>query len=132
MGQEPLVSEEIKAGAEFIRQMDASTPVKAAFWVKESEAGPWYLYLASDQIGDQTLDAAYGEVLRLAGQMASPYLDPFQVKLISTSDPLAQAALDIHRRYPGIMATRFGSKNFGGMGVEGVYLYPESVTLAIP
>ena len=37
---------------------------------------------------------------RLADEMASPYLDPFQVKLIPASDPRSQAAADIHRRFP--------------------------------
>lgn len=136
MDQGPLVIEAIDAGAELVRRLDKYVPVQAAFWVKDSEEGQWYLYIASDQISDQiddkNLDVAYGEVLRLAGQMASPYLDPFQVKLIPTSDSLAQAALDIHRRYLGRMATRFGGKNFGGMGVDGVYIYPASVTTLTP
>jgi hypothetical protein len=128
MDQRPLVNEETVAGEELVRRLDKFTPVQAAFWIKESEEGPWYLYIASDQIDDGNLRAAYGEVLRLAGEMANPDLDPFQVKLISTSDPLAQAVLNIHRRYPGRMATRFGGKNFGGMSVEGGYIYPASVT----
>jgi hypothetical protein len=132
MGQESLVIEEIDAGEELVRRLDKFTPVTAAFWVNDSEGGRWYLYIASDQIDDKNLDVAYGEVLRLAGQMGNPYLDPFQVKLIPSSDPLAQAALHIHRRYPGLMATRFGGQNFGGLGVEGVYIYPASVTASAP
>ena len=53
------------------------------------------------------------------------------VKLVPTSDPLAQAALDIHRRYPGRTATRFGGK-VGGIGVDGVYIYPASVPTLTP
>jgi hypothetical protein len=132
MDQEPLVIEEIDAGAELVRRLDKYVPVNAAFWVKDSEEGQWYLYVASDHMDEKNLDLAYGEVLRLASQMASPYLDPFRVKLIPTSDPLAQAALDIHRRYPGTMATRFGGKNFGGMAVDGVYIYPASTTTLTP
>jgi hypothetical protein len=59
-------------------------------------------------------------------------LDPFQVKLIPTNDPLAKAALEIHHRFPGRMATRFGGKSFGGMGVDGVYIYPASVSSTGP
>jgi hypothetical protein len=132
MGQESLVIEEIDAGEELVRRLDKFTPVTAAFWVNDSEGGRWYLYIASDQIDDNNLDMAYGEVLRLAGQMGNHYLDPFQVKLIPSSDPLAQAALHIHRRYPQMMATRFGGQNFGGLGVEGVYIYPASVTTSAP
>lgn len=132
MGQESLVSEETDAGAELVRRLDKYTPIKAAFWVKDSDEGHWNLYIAADQIDDKNLDVAYGEVLRLAGQMASPYLDPFQVKLIPASDPLSQAALNIHHRYPGNMATRFGGRNFGGLGVESVYIYPASITTPTP
>jgi hypothetical protein len=124
MDQEPLVIEETVAGAELVRLLNKFVKVEVACWVKGSEEGQWYLYIASDKIDDQHLDQVYGEVLRLADQMASPYLDPFRVKLIPTSDPIAQAALDIHRRFPGKRATRFGGKNFGGIGVDGVFIYP--------
>ena len=132
MDQEPLVIQETDAGAELVRLLDRFVPVKAAFWIKESEEEPWYLYIASDRIDDRNPDAAYGEVLRLASQMANPYLDPFRVKLIPTSDPLARAVQDIHRRYPGTMATRFGGKVFGGIGVDGVYIYPDVLTASSP
>lgn len=132
MDQESLVVEETDAGAELVRRLDKYVPVKVAYWVKLSEEGQWYLYIASEQINDQNLDMHYGEVLRLADEMASAYLDPFRVKLIPTSDPLAQAALDVHRRYPGPMATRFGGKDFGGLAVDGVYIYPACVTTLAP
>ncbi len=132
MDQEPLVSGEIDAGAELARRLDQHVPVNAAFWVKESEEGQWYLYIASDQIDEKNLDVAYGEVLRLASLMASPFLDPFRVKLIPAGDPLAQAALDIHQRYPGTIATRLGGKRFGGMAVDGVYIYPAFTSTLTP
>jgi hypothetical protein len=128
MDQGQLVIEEIEAGAELVRHLGKYVAVNVAFWLKDSEEGQWYLYIASDQIDDKSIVAAYGEVLRVASDIASIYLDPFRVKLIPTSDPLAQAALDIHRRYPGKMATRFGGTNFGGTSIEGAYLYPTSVT----
>jgi hypothetical protein len=64
--------------------------------------------------------------------MANPFLDPFEVKLIPSSDPLAQAALEILQRFPGQTAIRFGGRNFGGMSVDGVYIYPVSVTALTP
>jgi hypothetical protein len=131
MDQGPLVGEETDAGAELIRQFDKFIPIKSAFWVKGSDEGRWYLYIASDHFDDKNLDDAYGEVLRLAGRMASAYLDPFQVKLIASSDPLAEAVSNIHQRYPGNSATRFGGQNLGGMSVEGAYIYPPSVTTLI-
>jgi hypothetical protein len=132
MDQTTLVMPEIDAGAELVRRLDRSVPVRAAFWVKDSEEGQWYLYIASDQLEEKSLDVGYGEVLRLAHEMANPFLDPFQVKLISSRDPLAHAALEVLHRYPGPMATRFGGRNFGGLSVDGVYIYPSSVTTLSP
>jgi hypothetical protein len=56
MDQTTLVTPEIDAGAELIRRLDRSVPVRAAFWVKDSDEGQWYLYIASDQLNDQNLD----------------------------------------------------------------------------
>ena len=132
MGQGSLVTEEINAGADLIRRLDRSIPVRAAFWVKDSEEGQWYLYITSDQFDDNSLDAGYGEVLRLADPMANPYFDPFQVKLIPTSDPLAQAVLNFHRRYPSNMTARLGAQKFGDQFVESVHIYPSPVATPAP
>lgn len=119
------MSEGTEAGADLVRRLGQSIPVKAAFWLKDSEEGSWYLYIASDQIEDKM---AYGEVMRQADQMTGFQFDPFQVKLIPTSDPFAQAALKIYHRYPENIASGFIGGSFGGQGVEGVYLYPISIT----
>ena len=124
MDQGPLVKEEIDAGAELVREFGKYEPIQAAFWLRADDEDPWYLYLASDRIDDANLKAAYGEILRLADAMSSPYLDPFRVKLIGASDPLARAATDIQARFPGRLATRFGGRPFGDRNVVGVYLYP--------
>jgi hypothetical protein len=127
MDQGPLVSEETEAGAELVRRFHAHMPVTAAFWIKPIDDGRWMLCIASDKIDDANYDLGHGEVLRLAQEMKSPYIDPFQVKLLRADDPLTLAALDIHRRYPGRSATWFGGKEFGGMSVERTYICPTSV-----
>jgi hypothetical protein len=124
MDQGPLVTEQIDAGAAFLDRIDGSIPVAAAFWLKSSEGGRWYLYVASEKINDRTIRAAYGEVFRVAKDMGDPNLDPFQVKLIGIDDPLARAALDIHTRFPARIPTRFNGSRFGDVIVEGVYVYP--------
>ena len=131
MDQGTLVIEETDAGAELAREFNKYEPIKAAFWVKASDEGQRYLYLASDRIDDSNFDVGYGEVLRLAEELQSPYLDPFRVKLINAADPLARAALDIHLRFPGRMGIRFGAKSFGGMNVDDVYIYPSPLPSAV-
>jgi hypothetical protein len=131
MDQGPLVSEEIEAGAELIREFDRFQPIKAAFWLKASDEEQRYLYIASDQIKDTNFDVAYGEVLRLANKMQSPYLDPFRVKLIGGEDPLARAAVDVQRRFPRPTVTRFGGKSFAGLSVDDVTIYPSPLPAAV-
>ncbi len=124
MDQGPLVKEEIDAGEELARQFNEYLPVKAAFWLKPSDGPYRYLHIASEGINDQNLDVGYGEVLRLANRMRSPYMNPFRVKLLSADNPLARAAAEINERFPGNIATRFEGESFGGIGVEDVYVYP--------
>jgi hypothetical protein len=124
MDQGPLVSEQIEAGAKFVREFDKYAPVQAAFWLKASEERQWYLYIASDQINDSNVKAAYGEVLRLTGKIQDPWLDPFQVKLVGMNDGVAQAVLEIQRKYLGKIPMRYHGPRLGGVSVEEAYIYP--------
>ena len=95
MDQGPLVSEQIEAGARFLREFQKYAPIQAAFWLKDSEEGAWYLYVASDQITDENFDMAYLEVARVAGRLQDPWFDPLRVKVLGTHKPVAKAALDL-------------------------------------
>jgi hypothetical protein len=59
-----------------------------------------------------------------------PNLDPFQVKLIKSSNPLATAAMDYRRLFPGWTATRLRQRNFGGTSVDEVCIYPTLTTVS--
>lgn len=131
MDQRPLVTGEINAGAELVRRLNEAVPVEAAFWIKEDDEAPWYLYVASAQIRDETKRSAYGEVLRIAEEMGSVDFDPFRVKVIPADDPLARAAYDIVRQLPGDRPLRLGPHPFGRRYVEGAYLYPPSFTAPV-
>ena len=124
MDREPLVIEQKDAGRRFLAEFHKHYPVQAAFWLLESEATRWYLYVASDQITDDNFDVAYGEVMKVSETIRDPWFDPFRVKLIGADDPLARAALDVLRSYPGSLATNFNGTRFGGVSVDGVYIYP--------
>jgi hypothetical protein len=124
MDQAPLVMDEIDAGREFIERLHASWPVKAACWLRATEDGERYLYVALDGLTEANVDAAYGEVLRVARAMTDHYIDPFRVKVIRPDDPVARAMLDMYRRFPGRMPTRFNGSVFGRTAVVEVYVYP--------
>jgi hypothetical protein len=132
MDSDALVTEATDAGAEFLERLRETLPVRVAFWARPADAGQWYLYVASDSIDDQSLDQGYREVLRLVRQNPNPYLDPYQVRLIPATDPLARDAREIHRRYPGRSATRVGRPLFGDVSVEGVYIYPAPTAVPSP
>ncbi len=124
MDQDALVIEQIDEGTKFLNEFGKKYPVRIAMWMKPSEDAQWYLHVVSDQIDDKNIDDAYREVLRLNRPFSSPYFDAFRIKLIGADDSTAMAALDIHRRYSARISTRVGRSNFGGMPVEGVYIYP--------
>lgn len=130
MDQNSLVNEQIDAGAELVLRFDKSRPVNAAFWLKLPDDFQWYLYLASDQIDDTNVDLGYGEIVRLVKEMQDPYLDPFQVKLIPTNHPLARAVLDVYKRYPAKIPTRYNQPTLGDRSIDGAYLYALPITLS--
>ena len=125
MGQELLVNEQIDAAADFLRDFDEFAGVTAAFWVNPAESDDWYLYVASDEINGGNLAAAYGEVGRILGAMSPRSLDPFRIKLVNASDPIALEAVKIRDRFPAkAIPTRYNGSSIGGMSINGAYIYP--------
>src|SRR4051794_33297976 len=122
MDQGALVMPQIEAGVRLVNDFDKYAPVRAAFWLKARDEGVWYLYLASDRIDDSNFDVAYGEVLRLTGKNPTPWLDPFQVKVISADDRLVRDVLAVLARYPGKFPTRYQGRDLGGIPVEEAYI----------
>jgi hypothetical protein len=98
--------------------------VRTAFWLKEPEEPLRYLYLATEGIDDGGLRDAYAEVLRLARENRSPYLNPFRVKVIDAKPPPAEAAAWFNDREPSTMATRLRDEAFGGICAENVDIDP--------
>ena len=124
MDQGPLVIEQTEAGAKLANEFDKRIPLQAAFWLKESEDGQWYLYLVSDRINDTNFDLAYGEVLRILGRGPHLWLDPFQVKVAGVDEPITKAVIAIQLKYPGTLPTRLRNQMLGGVSVEEAYIYP--------
>jgi len=124
MGEELLVNEQIDAGAEFVRDFNACFPVSVAFWVVPAESDDALLYISSDDINDSNIDVAYGEVLRKFRGKRSQWLDPFQVKLVNSSDPIARQATEIRDRYSSPAVTRYGGSSLGGTSIDGACIYP--------
>jgi len=131
MDQGSLVIEQIDAGAELAGKFDKSRPLQAAFWLKESEDGQWFLHLVSDRINDSNFDKAYGEVLRLLGPGPHLRLDPIQVKVTGIDDPVSRAVIAIQQKYPSTRAARLRDLRLGGVSVDEVYLYPIPIPVPV-
>ena len=130
MDQVPLVIEQIEAGKEFLDELEKHLPVKAAFWLKADEDSGWYLHVASDQVGNANLGEVYGVVRDVSQRITDPNFNPFRVKLIAGKNPLARAAAEIYRHSRARKPIWVHEGQFGGMSVEGVYVYPSPVSAA--
>lgn len=104
-------------------KFDDAHSIRAAFWLKATDERPWYLYIASDEIDDAKIGAAYRDVARIAQTFQDPNFDVMRVKVIGNDDPFVRAALDILQRYPAV-PTRLRNRMFGQSYVEDVYIYP--------
>ncbi len=132
MGEELLV-EQIEAGADFIRDFNDYVPVSVACWVIPTESDNVFLYIASDDIDDSNIDVAYGEVLRRLNGKKSQWLDPFQIKLVNTSEPIAQDAIKIRDRRPVPSVTHYGTggSSIGGVSIDGASIYPPVSAMSV-
>ena len=127
----PLVREEIDAGARLVREFNEYGPIKAAFWLKVIDEDQRYLYLASDQIDETNFDLAYFAVNRVIDKIQSLYLNPFRVKVLYGTSPLALEAVRVNEIFPNPAGTRLFGQNFGNLFASDVYIYPTHVAVGI-
>ena len=124
MDTSPLVRDEIDAGREFLKQLDAFKPVVAACWLREDEDAERYLYVALDGLTQDQIRVAYGEVSRITQAMKDIYVDPFRVKLITPDHPVAKAVMELYRRHSGRIPTPLNGRSLAGVPATEVYIYP--------
>src|SRR5665213_3309552 len=98
MDQESLVTESIDAGARFLRDFASFAPIRSAVWLREDDDGRWYLHIVSDGIDFHNYGVAYGEVLNAVKRMDNPKIDPFRVRIVPISDPIASRIQQILQR----------------------------------
>jgi hypothetical protein len=132
-----LVTEKTQDGTRLIEALATEGfDVRVAFWAKPTEAGKWYLYLASPFVDDPGPFASYDLVHSVLLKRSDLWFDPFEVKVIGLRDSLTKAALaaikpDVPgspyavpnpRPYPRL--TWIGAGTFGGRSIDGAYIYP--------
>ena len=122
MDPDTLVTEQIDAGTKFLAELEKTIPVAVAFWLKITDQPSLSFYVASDQF-------QMGPTMWLvARRSASPWRCGSLCRsaaggLIEPTHPLARAALNYQRLYPG-ETVRLRDRGFGDMGIDEDYIYP--------
>jgi hypothetical protein len=128
MAQATLVEMQIQDGQRLIdRLAREGVPVTAAAWVKESESGDWYLYLATTLVSESGgKRPAYRRVNAVIREMQKEGfgMDQFEKKVISPHDPIAKDIVANRSGRPGGAPTLFRGSRLGELAVEEAYIYP--------
>ncbi|HET6883670.1 MAG TPA: hypothetical protein VFI31_26185 [Pirellulales bacterium] len=124
MDQATLVEKHIDDGEKLLASLRSSGfDVTAAAWLKASEDGQWFFYIASAQVDRVGLAAAYRTVYLTIQQTQDLWVDPFEIKLIGPNNPIAKDILDILRRYPARIPTRYRGPRLGSIHIDEAYIY---------
>jgi hypothetical protein len=127
MDKEPLVEMYVEDGRRVVEHLVAEgIEVKAAAWIRGAEENSWSLYLATPLVHKKGRKRnAYMRILAMLQEITPPLrMAPYAITLIAPDDPVALAVQEIHRRYPGSGSYQYTGASFGGMSVDGVYIYP--------
>jgi hypothetical protein len=135
--QASLVRERITGGEKLLSRLrERWLDLVASLWAKTADDGQWYLYLVSPRVDTDGRSAVYGIVLDTLTTMEAEWSDPFErigpldVKVLRPGQPLAQGALELHRRFPDAIPTWHGNSVLGSVSVEGAYIYPAKMFTA--
>ena len=126
MDTELLVDQRIDEGTKLISQLlHDGFNVVLAFWAKTREEGLWFLYVVSDDVDTRTnLGDAYRRLYASLSQIANTTISLTEVKLINSTNPIAQAAIKVQSQFTPRGAIRSRAQLLGGLAVDEVYIYP--------
>jgi hypothetical protein len=125
MDQETLVEHRIDDVPRLINQLkQANFDVKAAFWLYTSETDQWFLYLVSDVADKKGITAAYKLVHMALRRLTNVWINRFEVKLVSPTNPVAKAVTDLLSKQHSPVPTQVRGMNLGDVYLENAYIYP--------
>jgi hypothetical protein len=125
MDQITLVDHQNADGEKLITELKHhSIDVREACWIKTTEDGQWYLYIVSPIVDSYGRKETYRRVHSVMRTMKQPlWIDPLEVRLVATSETLAQDLERIRNRFVVKMPTRCNGSHIGDMDIEGAYIY---------
>ncbi|HEX3656042.1 MAG TPA: hypothetical protein VHV55_09555 [Pirellulales bacterium] len=99
--------------------------VTVAFWVKTREEGLWFLYIASNDVDTtMNLGESYRRLYLSLSKISDSPIPLAKVKLINSSNPIAQAAIKLRDLAVGGMPVRAGFERLGSLAIDELYIYP--------
>ena len=120
-----LVSDQAANGSHLLDDLAAvGFDVEVAFWARPTEVGSWYFYLASPSVDKTGALSAYRIVNAVVRKRPELGFGPLEIKLLGAKDSIAQAALASMKPKPYKGITSIGSRTFGGISFDGLYIYP--------
>jgi hypothetical protein len=125
MDQVALVERQIDDGQKLVEMLRAGGfDVTAAWWMKASEERLWFLYIASKEVDEKGIAAAYRALSTARRGMEELWVDTFEVKLVGADKPITKDVLRAFGRHPGRMPLRYFGPPLGDVSVEEAYIYP--------
>ncbi len=125
MDQGSLVEMQIDDGVKVIEKLrESGFDVTAAWWMRSSEEGQWFLYIASKQVDEDGIASAYRKAYALMRNLGPLWVDRFEVKLVGPENPIAKDVIAILGRFHDRLGTRYGGDKLGNVSIDGAYLYP--------
>jgi hypothetical protein len=127
MAQATLVNTQIKDGQQLLERLSREKiPITAAGWVRETDSGDWYLYLATPLVGEDVgRKPAYHRVNTVIRKMQEEgiWID-LDKKVIAPSDAIGKDLLAHRPSRPSNAPTWFRGPKLGDLAVEEAYIYP--------
>jgi hypothetical protein len=124
MDQDALVSEQIEAGAAFLKQFSERFFVNIAFWLKPEGAFDWRLHIISEDINAENVTDGHREVTRLMSQRSDSGLAPFGVRLLTSNDRIAKAGIEREHLTRGLPSRHLLIHALAGFPLDDAYVYP--------
>ncbi|WP_020475388.1 hypothetical protein [Zavarzinella formosa] len=122
----------INIGRSFLTQLVRDGfNVRVAFWAKTKEEGSWFLYIGTDVPDPGRIGEAYRRVYDSLTRFAvtlgfKPDIGLSDIKLVNSSNPIAQMAVTIRDRAAGRVPIVYLNLSIAGLAVEEAYFYPPS------
>ena len=134
MDTQTLVDDQIMAGQKFITLLARNNfDVLAACWVRTSDEESLYLYIASQEVNEKGLADAYREAYRILQKLDAPWIEPSQIRLVRSDDPLVADVQKTQCLLTDAYPTISHRAQLGDISTQEVYIYaavdPEKIWL---